>query len=103
MLETVVLVVAGAVNTLLGLSAFLLWQAIQSLKQQINAEGEARQAVEHRLQQQIDRAEERITYNSQNASAIYVRRDDYKTDTAELKAMIRQILDKLDYKEDKHK
>jgi len=101
MLETVVLVVAGAVNTLLGLSAFLLWQAIQSLKQQINAEADARQQIEHRLQDQIDKAEERITANNTQNFNHFVRRDDYREDTSELKAMIRQILQKLDDKVDK--
>jgi len=101
MLETVVLVIAGAVNSLLGLSAFLLWQAIQSVKESIQTESEARQATEQRLQGEITKIESQIGDHHQYAAETYIRRDDYREDMGEIKTMIRQILSKMDYKQDK--
>ncbi len=94
MLDTIVLVIAGAVNMLLGWIAFLLWSAIQQ-------ERRARQAAEERLQNEVSKVEDQITAHQTYAAETYVRRDDYRADMAELKTMIRQILSKLDDKQDK--
>jgi len=94
MLNTIVLVIAGAVNMLLGWVAFLLWSAIQQ-------ERRARQAAEDRLQGEVSKVEDQIAAHQQYAAETYVRRDDYRADMAELKTMIREILAKLDDKQDK--
>lgn len=101
MLETAVMVIAGAANLLLCGSAFLLWQAIQSIKDSIQAESDARMAAEARLQGEITKIESQINANSSHASETYMRRDDHRADMVELKALIRQILDKIDWKADK--
>jgi len=101
MLETAVLVIAGVVNLLLGGTAFLLWQAIQSVKESISSESYARQAAEKRLQDEITKVEGQITQQQRHASETYLRRDDYRDDMIEVKALIRQILAKLDDKADK--
>jgi len=94
MLNTIVLVIAGVVNMLLGWIAFLLWSAIQQ-------ERRARQAAEARLQDEVAKVENQITQHQTYAAETYVRRDDYRDDMAELKTMIRQIIDRLDGKADK--
>jgi hypothetical protein len=101
MLETVVLVIAGLVNLILGGIAFLLWQAIQSVKETIAAESEARQAAERRLASEIQKIEHQVTQNDHHTHETYLRKDDYREDASEMKAMLRQIIGKLDEKADK--
>lgn len=47
-----------------------------------------------RLQEDMNRLERHV-------SETYVRRDDYRDDMAEMKLMLRQIIEKLDSKQDK--
>lgn len=47
-----------------------------------------------RLQEDMNRLERHV-------SETYVRRDDYRDDMAEMKLMLRQIIEKLDNKQDK--
>jgi len=101
MLETVVLAIAGLVNLVLGGIAFLLWQAIQSVKETIAAESEARQAAERRLAGEISKIEQQVNANDHHSTETFLRKDDYREDATEMKAMLRQILGKLDEKADK--
>ena len=49
----------------------------------------------------IKRLQTDMSELERHASETYVRRDDYRDDMAELKAMLRQIMSKLDDKQDK--
>jgi len=49
----------------------------------------------------IKRLQNDMSELERHASETYVRRDDYRDDMAELKAMLRQIMSKLDDKQDK--
>mgnify|MGYP006449545625 CR=1 FL=1 len=101
MLETVVTVIAGGVNVLLGCIAFLLWQAIQSVKKQISDESELRQATEQRLANEIAKVEKQVTVNEHHSNETFLRKDDYLEFSREMKSMLQRILDKLDDKADK--
>ena len=96
MLETVVLVIAGLVNLILGGIAFLLWQAIQSVKETISAESEARQATERRLAAEIEKVEKQVTTNEHHVTETFLRKEDYLEFSREMKSMLQRILDKLD-------
>ena len=101
MLETIVLVIAGLVNLILGGTAFLLWQAIQSVKETITVESDARQAAERRLSAEIQKVEQQVKQNDHHNTETFLRKDDYWEFAHDMKAMLQRILDKLDGKADK--
>jgi len=51
--------------------------------------------------QAVKRLQSDMSEMERHASETYVRRDDYRDDMAEIKALIRQILSKLDDKADR--
>lgn len=101
LLETAVLVVAGAVNLLLGGAAFLLWESIRSTRRAIEAESEHRQTAEERIFAEKLRIEKELDAHRQYAASTFVRRDDYHEDIDNLKGLIEQIIERLDRKADK--
>ena len=101
LLETAVLVVAGAVNLLLGGTAFLLWESIRSTRRAIEAEAQHRQTAEERIFSEKIRIEKELDAHRQFAASTFVRRDDYHEDIDSLKSLIQQIIERLDNKVDK--
>jgi Tfp pilus assembly protein PilO len=51
--------------------------------------------------QAVKRLQSDMSEMERHASETYVRRDDYRDDMAEIKALVRQILSKLDGKADR--
>lgn len=57
--------------------------------------------VFYQVMQRLQRSEDAISSMKEHLPKEYVQKDDYRADIAEVKAILKQIFDKLDSKQDK--
>lgn len=81
--QTAFISVIGIVNLLLGWFLRIVWDSLRS------------------LQTRFDGLKGELVRQQHHAAETYVRRDDYRADTDEIKTMLRTLLHKIDSKVDK--